>query len=52
VAVDRDEKAGLLWNSFRERFGLTVPITQSIDFSQFFPHFNGLEEMTRHFSHE
>jgi hypothetical protein len=36
IATDHHEKAGLLWNSFRDRLGISVPISETFDFSQYF----------------
>jgi hypothetical protein len=52
VALDHDEKAGLLWNSFRSRLGVSVPISPTFDFSPFFERFEGLETLSAPFSHE
>lgn len=52
VAINHDEKAGLLWNSFKSRLGISIPPTSNIDFNLFFHHFEGLDEMSRPFTHE
>jgi hypothetical protein len=41
--VEQNEKAGLLWNSFKGRLGLSIAIIHSTDISQFFPYFDRLE---------
>ena len=52
VALEHEEKAGLLWHSFRNRLGLSLPINENFDFSQFFDIFEGLEVLSAPFSHE
>jgi hypothetical protein len=52
VALDHDEKAGLLWNSFRSRLGISVPISHAFDFSRYVARFDGLEALSTPFTHE
>jgi hypothetical protein len=51
IAVDHDEKAGILWDSFRARLGTTVPIDANFDFSLFFHRHEGLEVLSQPFTH-
>lgn len=51
-ATEHHEKAGLLWESFRQRLGISVPINPEFDFSQFFSPFEGLSGLSAPFTHE
>jgi hypothetical protein len=50
--MEHHEKAGLLWHSFKERLGVSNPISQSFDFSQYFAPLEGLEVLSHPFTHE
>jgi hypothetical protein len=52
LAVDHHEKEGILWNSFRDRLGITQPISNTLDFSEFFTHAHDLSSLTVPFTHE
>jgi hypothetical protein len=52
LAVEHSEKAGLLWNSFKDRLGISVPLAPIVDFGQYFQHHTGLESMYRPFTRE
>jgi hypothetical protein len=51
IATEHLEKAGILWNSFRDRLGVSVPILETFDFSQFFSP-KDLSTLSIPFSHE
>jgi hypothetical protein len=52
VVTDHEEKTGLLWDSFRNRLSVSVPIDESFDFAQYFDRFEGLDVLSLPFSHE
>jgi hypothetical protein len=52
MAVDHDEKAGLQWDSFRNRLSVSVPIDTEFDFAQFFDRFEDLGELSHPLSHD
>jgi hypothetical protein len=45
-------KEHLLWNTFRSRLRVSVLIDYSFNYTQFFPHIEGLEELSLPFTHE
>ena len=51
LASDHDEKAGILWCAFKDRLGVSVPIDPSFDFSFYFHHNDGLEDLSVPFLH-
>jgi endonuclease/exonuclease/phosphatase family metal-dependent hydrolase len=51
IATEHHEKAGILWNSFRDRLGVSVPISETFDFSQYFSP-KDLSILPAPFSHE
>ena len=51
-AASHGEKAGLLWHSFRNRLGVSLPIKSDFNFTQYFAPFEGLEVLSAPFSHE
>jgi hypothetical protein len=51
IAEDHEEKAGVLWHSFRERLGLSLPISDNLDFAQFFSPLSGLDSLSQPFTH-
>jgi hypothetical protein len=52
IAEEHEEKAGILWQSFRDRLGLSQPISNSFDFSHFFVQQEGLENLSQPFTQE
>ena len=52
VASDHHEKEGILWNSFRDRIGVSVPIDSNFYFSGYIQPVEGLEDLSIPFSHE
>jgi hypothetical protein len=51
VVSEHHEKAGLLWQSFRDRLGISLPSSNEFDFSQFFSP-TDLSSLTVPFSHK
>jgi hypothetical protein len=51
VATNHHEKAELLWNSFKNRLGVLVPLVHTINLSMYFNPVDGLENMYAHFTH-
>jgi hypothetical protein len=52
IALDHHEKAGILWQSFRDRLGFSTPIDESFNFSEYITPMDDLEELSHPFSHE
>jgi hypothetical protein len=45
-AVEHHEKAGILWSSFRDRLGISIPIDDSFDFSHYLTPCDYLEDLS------
>jgi hypothetical protein len=45
-AVEHHEKAGILWSSFRDRLGISIPIDDSFDFSHYLTPCDDLEDLS------
>jgi hypothetical protein len=52
VAFEHHEKAGILWNSFRDRLGVSGAAHPNFDFSRYLQPILGLEALTAPFTHE
>jgi hypothetical protein len=52
IASDHHEKAGVLWNSFRNRLGISTPIDASFDFSNYIHAQPGLSDLSSPFTSE
>jgi hypothetical protein len=52
LAIEHHEKAGLLWHSYKQRLGVSLPISQSFDFVPYLKNLEGLEALSTPFSHE
>jgi hypothetical protein len=52
IALDHLEKVGLLWNSFKQRLGVSIPIASSFDFSPYLNHLEDLQDLSRPFTSE
>jgi hypothetical protein len=52
IAFDHNEKAGILWQTFRERLGTSIPIDSSFDFSRYLHMIEDLRDLTVPFTHE
>jgi hypothetical protein len=52
LAVEHHEKAGLLWHSYKQRLGVSLPISQSFDFVPYLKILEGLEALSSPFSHK
>jgi hypothetical protein len=52
VAVEHQEKAGLLWHSFKERIGVSLPISSTFNYAQYFTPLEGLGELSKTFTHD
>jgi hypothetical protein len=50
VVTDHGEKAGLLWNAYHSRLGVSIPINAQFDFSKYFERFEGLDALSVPFS--
>jgi hypothetical protein len=51
IATEHHEKARILWNSFRDKLGISLPISETFDFSQYFTP-KDLSSLTAPFSHD
>jgi hypothetical protein len=52
VAVEHSEKAGILWQTYRDRLSSSLPIDPSFDFSQYLHTADRLQALSVPFSHE
>jgi hypothetical protein len=52
VATEHHEKAGLLWHSFKQRLGVSTPISSTFDFSPYLNRLEDLEVMSSPFTNE
>ena len=50
LAFEHEEKAGLLWHTYRQRLGVSVPVDESFDFSRFIQHHDYLAALSAPFS--
>ena len=50
IAVDHEEKAGLLWHSYKQRLGVTVNIDNEFDFAKYITPHEHLESLSAPFS--
>jgi hypothetical protein len=52
LAMDHEEKERVLWHSFRDRLGLSLPVSDSVDVAHFFSPLSGLENLSKPFTHD
>jgi mannosylglycoprotein endo-beta-mannosidase len=52
IAIEHQEKAGILWQSFRDRLGFSTPIDENFNFSDYIHPAENLENLSAPFTHE
>jgi hypothetical protein len=52
LATSHQEKEAVLWNAYKERLGVSAPVSETSDYAAFVPRVEGLASMSASFSEQ